>query len=200
VFRPYRRALPLDPDVAFLRRKGIQPATARRFEAGAYYGRGFCRGAVAVRLHDRTGNPLGYAVRRLDPEEARREGKWKLPPLLPKRELLYGYHLAFDLGFPRRGLVLVECPWSVMRLAQLGFPAMAMLGTSLSEGQCEMLLPAPTVLLMLDGDSAGRLASARLQHQLWSFVQPRVVLVPDAHDPDDLPDKQLAALASVLEW
>ena len=77
---------------------------------------------------------------------------------LPKRELLYGFH---RLPSPRpQGLAVVECPWSVMRLAQLGIPAVALLGIHLSATQLELLRRTSALALMLDGDQAGR-ATAR---------------------------------------
>ena len=196
-FRPFRRRLRLDPTADLLRSKGIEPATARRFEAGAYDGPGFCQGCLALRLHDPRGQPLGYAARRLDPEQARRHGKWKLPPRLPKRRLLYGYHRSAPI-IAEQGVVLVECPWGVMRLAQLGLPAVALLGTHLSEPQRALLAAAPRILLMLDGDPAGRRATRILRKQLRPFTTVRLVHLPDAHDPDDLTDAQLWASASPL--
>lgn len=187
-FRPFRRRLPLDPAAGFLERKGIRPETARRFESGMYQGAGFCAGCVAVRLHDPQGRPLGYAARRLDPEQARRHGKWKLPPRLPKRRILYGYHRVDDLA---AGLVVVEGPWDVMRLAQLAVPAVAILGTRLSDTQRRLLARAPELVLLLDGDRPGREATARLRRELSQVTRVRVALLPDGLDPDDLVDEHL---------
>ncbi len=198
-FRPYTRRLHLDPSAAFLAAKGIHSATARSFAAGAYYGPGFCAGCVAVRLHDPDGHPLGYAARRLDAELAHRLGKWKLPPRLPKSSLLYGYHRSAE-AFAERGGILVEGPWGVMRLAQLGLPAVALLGTHLSQQQRRLLTAAHRLLLMLDGDPAGRRATWRLREQLAAVTDVRHVNLPDAHDPDDLADDQLRACASPLFW
>jgi len=189
-FTPYTRHLHLDPTAPFLARKGIHPATASRFDTGAYRGPGFCAGSIAVRLHDLHGQPLGYAARRLDPDLIRQHGKWKLPPRLPKSHLLYGYHHCAD-DSRNRGVVVVECPWGVMRLAQLAVPAVALLGTSLSAVQCRLLTRAPTVVLMFDGDPAGRQATPRASHMLASATTVRTVLLPDGLDPDDLTDGQL---------
>lgn len=65
VFKPFTRRLDLDPHTPFLLQKGISPAAARLFEAGAWKGRGFLQGCIGVRLYDLQGNPLGYAGRRL---------------------------------------------------------------------------------------------------------------------------------------
>ena len=334
-FVPFTRRLPLDPHADLLTRKGIRPDTARRFEAGAYHGRGFLAGCVGVRLHDHRGRPLGYLARRLDPEQARRRGKYKLPPALPKSRLLYNLHRTCAIqrsssvlvpvchagtppvgqraqnsqegrevsassrvvpfppipevrtgpirrpgrrrglrrqdgrapsaghspvsagdvyedpslwcggrpGFPeapplapepvprrsgsgprvrrgmrdkrlrsphhnprrystdrvrRNGLVLVECPWAVMRLAQLRIPAVALLGTHLSDHQLRLLADVPRLLLMLDGDDAGRTAATRIYRQLAPHAAVGVASLPDGLDPDDLPDRLLGPVARHL--
>lgn len=195
-FRPYTRCLHLDPAAPLLRSKGIRSATARHFEAGAYDGPGFLAGCVAVRLHDPGGRPLGYAGRRLDPHEALRYGKWKMPPRLPKKQLLYGYHRVER--FLSAGVVLVECPWGVMRLAQLRIAAVALLGTRLSEDQHRLLASAPRVIVMLDGDPAGREATKRIRRQLSPSADVRVAYLPRGLDPDDLSDDRLAACVRPL--
>jgi hypothetical protein len=73
-FTPYTRALSLDPRCAWLQAKGIWPATAARYEAGAWHGTGMLSGCVAVRLRGPGGEPLGYAGRRLDPVAVERRG------------------------------------------------------------------------------------------------------------------------------
>ncbi|MCU0293848.1 MAG: CHC2 zinc finger domain-containing protein [Thermoanaerobaculaceae bacterium] len=193
-FRPFTARLDLNPRAPFLASKGICPATARAFDCGLFRGSGFLEGCVAVRLHDPRGQPLGYAGRILDPDRAR-HGKWKLPARLPKRSLLFNYHRAH--GHPHRGLVVVEDPWSVMRLAQLRIPAVALLGTALSSEQAALLAPCSRILLMLDGDAAGRLAARDLLARL-APTQVGVAELPDRLDPDQLDDHDLEAICRLF--
>lgn len=186
-FRPFTRRLALDPDHPVLRRKGIWPETARAFEAGAYHGRGFLHRCLAVRLHDPRGQPLGYAGRHLDPDDARRYGKWKLPPRLPKHQLLYNLH---RLQNPRE-LVIVEGPWSILRLHQIQIPAVALLGSHLSAAQARWLRPIPRLRILMDGDPAGRRAARRIAHQLDDHPDLSLVTLPEGLDPDDLDDARL---------
>lgn len=189
-FVPFTARMTLDPRSPFLGQKQIRPDTARAFEAGVYHGRGFLQGCVAVRLHDPSGQPLGYAGRILDPERILRDGKWRLPPRFPKASVLFNYHrVAAQL---HQGIVLVEDPWSVMRLAQIGIPALALLGTTLFKAQYAHIKRAPRILLMLDGDAAGRVATHNLRLSLAS-TGPRVgsVMLPDGIDPDQLSDREL---------
>lgn len=188
-FVPYRRALRLDPHSAWLASKGIGPAVAVDREVGEWHGMGMLAGCVAVRLHDPSGEPLGYAGRRRDPDEATRRGKWSFPRALPKGRLLYGLHRV-------RGtrVVLTECPWGVLRLAQLGVHAVALLGVALSPEQRRLLEPFREVLVLMDGDPAGRAAAVSVVRALGERAH--VVSLPDGADPDDLTDAALAIVAS----
>jgi DNA primase len=195
-FVPFRRSLPLDPEVDFLRHKAIQPHTARRFEAGLYRGPGFLCQAIGVRLHDRQARPLGYAARRLDPQAIRDRGKWNFPPRLPKDQLLYSFHRIRERS--AHGLVMVECPWGVMRLDQIGIPAVALLGTHLSAVQRQLLLTTPHLILMMDGDPAGRSAARRICQQMRAHPNLSIASMPEGLDPDELTDRQLAAILQPL--
>ncbi len=193
-FRPYTRRLYLDPTSSFLRCKGISTSTARSFEAGAYYGRGFLEGCVGVRLHDPSGNPLGYLGRRLDGEQASTYGKWKLPTGLPKRRILFGFHRI--AGLFGHGLCVVECPWGVMRLSQIGIPAVGLLGAHLSAPQRQLLADAHRIIILLDGDSTGRNSSTQIKRALVDTTDVQIVYLPENLDPDDLSDQKLRSLLS----
>lgn len=195
-FRPYTRRLYLDPDSPFLQHKGIFPGTARTFEAGAFHGPGFLKDCIGVRLHDPSGNPLGYLGRRLHRDQAMTYGKWKLPTRLPKRHILYGFHRVANLL--HRGLCIVECPWGVMRLHQLDVPAVALLGAHLSAPQRQLLTNAKRVVIILDGDSTGRNASTQVKKALIDSTDVQILNLPDDLDPDDLSDQELKSLLSPL--
>ena len=193
-FRPYTRRLFLDHDSPFLQHKGISKATARTFEAGAYHGLDFLQDCIGVRLHDPSGNPLGYLGRRLDHQQAMTYGRWKLPTLLPKRHILYGLHRVANLL--RRGLCIVECPWGVMRRHQLGVPVVA----HLSATQRQLLTNAAKIVILLDGDSTGRLASLQIKQALIDTTEVQLSDIPDGLDPDDLSDQQLKSLLSPFSF
>lgn len=188
-FKPFTRRLHLETDHEFLRHKRILPQTAARFDVGYYPGKGFLNRSMAVRLHDNNAAPLGYAARHLDPNDLRTYGKWKFPPRLPKGDLLYNLH---RLHAPRV-LVLVECPWGVLRLHQLAIPALALLGTHLSSQQRRQLRPFPRLVLMMDADEAGRRAATRIANLLRGHHELSVATIPEGLDPDQLGDQQIAA-------
>lgn len=192
-FRAFSRSIPLNPDCAFLSAKGIWPATAAVHEVGAYTGDGWLAGCVGVRLHDPTGRPLGYLGRALVPTHF---GRWKLPPRLPKAQILYNYHRASARSPP--AIAVTECPWGVLRLAQLGIPAVALLGIHLSAMQGDLLARYPRVVLVLDADGPGQEAAQRIRSALAQRSDAIVVHLPAGQDPDDLDDPSLHALVSPL--
>jgi len=186
-FRPYRNRLVLDPHHPFLRAKAIRPETAARLEVGAWDGPGMLENCIAVRLRDPLGRPLGYAGRRLTPGN---RGKWVFPPALPKSQLLYQYHRLPDRL--DRALVLVKDPWDVLRLTQSGFPAVALFGVHLSDCQEALLRSVPRLLVMLDGDPAGRQGAERI----YRLLKARPITIGDGLDPDDLSDQELSEIVA----
>jgi DNA primase len=188
-FKPFTARLQLDASTPWLLKKQINTATARRFEAGAYHGKGFLSGCIAVRLHDLLGHPIGYAARELNPNLAKQYGKWKFPPGLPKNEILYNFHRIRSAN--PKAVVVVECPWGVMRLAQLNIPAVALLGIHLSPLQLDILKKISRVVLMLDGDYAGRSATVRVHNTLQPYTKVQCITLPPDLDPDDLTDNAL---------
>lgn len=194
-FRPFPHKIPLNPHTPFLQdNKGIAVNTAARFEAGLPDPKSrFLQGTVAVRLHDIQGHPMGYCGRRLDPEAISRWGKWRFPTNFPKAKLLYNAHRAI---FARhRGIVIVECPWAAMRLTQAAIPGVvALLGTTITLTQLNWLAPAPAVLLLMDGDHAGRTGSRKIAQALSPHTTVLIHDLPAQLEPEDLSDPTLAAL------
>jgi len=191
-FVPYTKTLRMDPEHRLLKARGIRPETARTFETGWWPLSGLLAGCVGVRLHDSQGRPLGYAGRRVDPDEANRLGKWKLPRSLPKTDLMFNWHRA--VPHMDRGVVVVEGPFDAMRVWQSGSRhVVALLGTELSSAQHALLAAAPRVVVMFDGDDAGRQGARRLASTLAPRPV-RVVRLPQGRDPADLDDETLRAV------
>lgn len=198
IFFPFRKKIPLNPKVSFLQEvKKISPQTATHFEAGTCEESPFLRGKVAVRIHDLQGNPLGYCGRRLDRKDVSLWGKWCFPKNFPKKDVLYNAHRAICLR--HRGVVVVECPWAVMRLAQAGiYSAIALLGTVLTPTQAAWLVRAPLVLLMLDADPPGKKASLAIAATLRSKTHVLIHELPRDMEPEDLTDNELKLIAANL--
>lgn len=174
------------------------PKTAALFEAGAYYGKGFFADSIAIRLHNLHGAPIGYAARRLFPATIKRYGKYQFPPAFLKSDTLYNYH---KIARPRPDrLVNTECPWGVMRLHQLNIPAVALMGTQLSDTGCRLLEQIKDIVLMLDGDDAGIKATRQIERTLKKRRKCKVysIYLPYGFDPDDLSDNELRARLNSL--
>lgn len=193
-FRPFRQRLSLDPNAPFLKAKGITPSLATEYEVGAWPAAGWLKGCIGVRLFDPLGSPLGYAGRRLEEAEIEAYGKWKVARQLALGELLYNYHRVS--GRLCHGLYVVECAWGVLRLAQIGVPAVALFGLELTQTRVELLRRARVVTLLLDGDRAGREASVRLAQRLAPVVRVRIATLPWGRDPDDLEAGELRQLVT----
>jgi len=193
-FKPFTRTIALDPRAHFLQKiKKITPDTAHLFEAGTTGSSAFLRNTVAVRLHDIHGRPLGYCARLLLADQIARFGKWRFPKHFPKAHILYNAHRAET--FRHRGIIVVECPWAAMRLYQAGLPnAVSLLGTQLFQDQIKWLSKAPIILLLLDGDHAGRKASSSIAQSLHGLTTVYTHLLPDNKEPEDLSDQALTSI------
>lgn len=193
-FTPFTFSIRLNPVHWFLQKeKKIHPETAIRHEAGTTTKSAFLKGAVAVRLHDLKGLPLGYCGRRLDPKSMDRMGKWVFPRHFPKSEILYNGHRAKQ--YRQQGIVVVECPWAAMRISQAGSGnVVSLLGSSASSRQIDWLVKAPKVLVMLDGDDAGRKGAELLYRSMAGHTKVTVHDLPEGMEPEDLPDEKLKSI------
>ncbi|MDJ0839679.1 MAG: CHC2 zinc finger domain-containing protein [Acidobacteriota bacterium] len=183
----------LYPYIPFLINKGIHHETAARFGIGSLRGPRSYQNSVLVPLHDIKGNPLGYATRFIKGYSSYQTmGKWQFPNGIAKKELLFNFHRCR----PHLGdcLVVVECPWGVLRLTQLDIPAVALLGIHLSDFQRALLALVPRVILLMDGDQAGRNATDRIYDVLSPFTDVRRVKLPPDTDPDDHTGIRLRAM------
>ncbi|MEW5748988.1 MAG: toprim domain-containing protein [Candidatus Thermoplasmatota archaeon] len=81
-----------------------------------------------------------------------------------------------------------------MRLYQLGLHnVVALCGTSASPHQVNLLASASRLLLVLDGDEAGRDGAHQLMSKLPGLER-QIVLLPSGADPADLSDYELLRL------
>lgn len=78
----------------------------------------------------------------------------------------------------------------------VGPDAMGLGGKSLSDQQALLLaeLNLDEVIVMLDGDEAGRTGARKVAQKLASFVAVRIAELPEGKDPDELTPAELAAI------
>lgn len=134
------------------------------------------------------GHAVGFGARSMDGSEP----KYLNSPetaVYHKREVLYGLQAARGT-LARQGTAwIVEGYMDVLALHQAGFgAAVAVSGTALSDRHARLLgRHARQVLLLFDGDDAGRAAILRsLPPLLAEGLAVRVVLIPGGDDPDSL--------------
>ena len=137
---------------------------------------------------------MAYAGRAVTPEQEA-ECKYKLPAGFLKTLELYNLHRAAGYG-KDRGLILVEGFFDVIRLHQLGFPnVVALMGSSMSSEQELLLLGATDrVVLMFDGDPAGRECTHQIALNLVGKLFIRIVRLPDGKQPDSLTKEEISIL------
>jgi len=188
---PLRFALRgVDPAHPYLAQRGIDYATAVEFGVGFYAGPGLLSRRIVIPICNQGGQIVAYAGRALDLGPP----KYKLPAGFRKALELFNLHQAVGTpsGVPSgpgsKTVVLVEGYFDCMRVHQAGFPSVvALMGSSLSVAQERALLRHfERVILMLDGDAAGRAASQAIAARLSAGCSVGVACVPDGVQPDQM--------------
>jgi DNA primase len=97
-------------------------------------------------------------------------------------------------------VVLVEGFFDCMKVTQAGYPCVALMGSTMSKTQEELLAEHfGRVIVMLDGDEAGRVAAQGIADRLRQIVyQVDVVDLPDAVQPDQLSKDELQKLLDFI--
>lgn len=176
----------------------LQLETIKHFGIG-YCSRGIMRGTIAIPVHDEEGHLVAYAGRRLKPSDIREYGKYKLPKGFKKELVLYNLNRAKEYQ-GEKGLILTEGFFSVVKLHEAGFPnVVAAMGCELSEPQARLLLDAKEVIILFDGNEAGRKGAEAARAKLAGKVMTRRVLLPEGHEPEDLTPKALRWLIAGLQ-
>lgn len=176
--------LDLKPDHPhLLEERGLKIETVQRFGIG-YCSRGILRGMIAIPIHDEAGQLVAYAGRRLKPQDAREQGKYKFPKGFRKELVLYNLHRAAEYQ-KEHGLILVEGFFSVAKLFEAGLPnVVASMGCELSDQQARLLAEAKEVIILFDGNEAGYAGAAKAKEKLAVLVPVRVVKLEAGTEPE----------------
>jgi DNA primase len=96
--------------------------------------------------------------------------------------------------------VLVEGFFSVMKLYEAGVQhVVAAMGCELSERQAELLAQFPEVVVLFDGDEAGRAGAEAAKARLQGRTIVRTIHLPDGRKPDDLSARALKWLINGVQ-
>lgn len=181
----------VDPSHPYLGERGIDRATAVEFGVGFYAGPGLLSGRIVIPIANARGQTVAYAGRALEGSLP----KYKLPAGFRKAWELFNLYRAAATG--SKTVIVVEGYFDCLRVHRAGLPwVVALMGSSLSAQQENALLESfDRVLLLLDGDAAGRAASRAIAARLSRRCLAAEVHVPDGAQPDQL---SLAAISRLL--
>ena len=183
----------------YLAARGIEKETAEYFGVGFFSGKGSMSGRIVIPIENGMGEIVAYAGRSVDGTEPR----YKMPTGFRKSQVLFNLARAIDdsdgsEGSAASAVVLVEGFFDCMKVAQAEFPCVALMGCSMSgEQESQLSLNFRQVIIVLDGDEAGRNAAAEIASRLVHKVSVRVVDVPDGKQPDQLSTEELRVLLGV---
>lgn len=179
----------VDSQHPYLRERGVSPETAQHFGIGFFPGKGSMAGRIVIPIHNEDRVLMAYAGRGLDQTEP----KYRFPARFRKSLILFNLHRAVHQG---KRVVIVEGFFDCFKVHQAGVPCVvALMGCSFSRRQTDLLEQHfSEALLLLDGDKAGRTASATIAAQLVSKLSTRIVNVPDGTQPDQLSEDQIRCL------
>jgi DNA primase len=185
----------IDSSHPYLVHRGIKQETAEHFGVGFYTGKGLMSGRIVIPIHNKKGEMVAYAGRTLDETATER---YKLPPGFNKTLELYNLHRAFQSN-DKGQVIVVEGFFDAIKLFQAGFPcAVALMGSSLSDVQAEKLAAFDRVILMLDGDEAGREAAPKIAAELARRLLVRIATVPEGKQPDLLSTEEIKRILAPL--
>ena len=192
--QPLRMSLNLDPAHPYLLGRGLSPEIVERFGLG-FCDRGLMRGRIAIPIHDEEGCLIAYAGRWASEDAPESRPRYLLPRGFQKQLVLFNLHRLKG----GRSLVMVESYWSVFRLASLGVATVALMGRELSVAHIELLTGAGIdhVQLMLDGDSPGRAATAKILPALAPHLFVKDLELPELMKPHSAPEDVLRRLIGI---
>jgi DNA primase len=183
--KPLSFALDLDPGHPYLVERGVPGIVIMPFGLG-YSGKGIMAGRLCIPIHNAGGELVAYAGRWVGSEADLPAGeeKYKLPKGFHKSLELFNLHRVKAC----RHVVVVEGYFGALRLHSLRKPAVALMGSSMSDAQVALLQEhCPDlrhVTVMLDGDEAGRTAAEGVAVKLARHWWVRIVSLPDGGQPD----------------
>lgn len=182
-------------DHPYLAGRGITEDTADAFEVGYFSGRGMMSGRIVFPIHNEEGQLVAYAGRVIDEAVGER---YKFPPGFKKSLELYNLHQVVQCNkdAARQGIlkdwrsepvILVEGFFGCLHVIQAGRASVALMGSSLSKQQEELLVQNFwKVFLLFDGDDAGRACTDDCLKRLGRRMWVRALELPDGIQPDQM--------------
>lgn len=185
----------IEYDHPYLAERGFSPDLCESFGVGYFTGKGTMSGRIVFPIHNSKGELLAYCGRLVDPDKAWRPKdapadfeppRWQQPPNFHRSIELYNLH---RVPFVSDEIILFESFWGVLAAARAGLDmAVALMGSSISDEQFEVLRGYGKVILCMDGDEPGRAATRAIAPKLMELEKGsvKVVWLPTGKQPDEL--------------
>jgi Toprim domain-containing protein/DNA primase-like protein len=192
---PLRFALQyVDGTHPYLTSRGVMPQTICTFGLGLYTGKGLLRGRIVIPIHNASGELIAYAGRAIDGQEP----KYRFPAGFRKSLVLFNLHRA--IATKARSVVLVEGFFDTVVVHQAGCSVVGLMGSTLSRCQADLLARHfDRVVLMLDGDEAGRQGTASIAQTLSMSIPVNVISLEAQGQPDQLSSVMIRRLVKNAE-
>jgi DNA primase len=174
----------------YLESRQVSKDLAARFGVGFFPGTGSMRGRIVIPIRNEQGELVAYAGRAIGVDE---KPKYKFPRGFRKSLVVYNLD---SIGDQVETICVVEGFFDCMRVTEAGYPCVALIGSSLSKEQAQLLAGFKSIVLMLDGDEPGREATLALLPQLAANSFVKVITLPSDAQPDSLPLDEIRRILS----
>jgi len=143
---------------------------------------------IMIPICNLDGSVVGYTGRIFNNEDSAKYINTKETTIYKKGDILFNYHNAKNYIRESKCAILVEGNMDAIRMYSSGIRnVLALMGTAMTKEQVEILkkLRVP-IILMLDNDNAGELATLNIGNELVkNNIETKVVRLSDAKDPDE---------------
>lgn len=160
------------------------------------------RNRVMLPITDVKANILGWCARAIDKEAKAKTLYTPNSLFFQKGVVVFGVAQAIDSIFSSQTAILVEGAFDAIRLHQLGYTnVLAILGTNPAPEQMSYIrMLAPKLMLMLDGDAAGRRGTQLIKEKAKNLLFDSIttIALPDNEDPDSLGNKDAQQLSNLI--
>lgn len=150
-------------------------------------------------IHNAVGDVIGFGGRSLSQNQLPKYMNSPETALFHKSEELFGLYEAKKMHGKLSQILVVEGYFDVVSLQQHNFPAVATLGTAISQQHLKKLsLYTDKIFFCFDGDSAGQKAADRALTHILSLLRDDLhlyfLILPEQEDPDSIIKKGGIAL------
>jgi DNA primase len=184
----------LDRKHPYLIERGLSEETIIDFGIG-YCSKGVMEGRIAIPIHNAKGEVMAYAGRFPGEPPDEDTEKYKLPAGFRKMQELFNIDRAIKEPADTP-LIIVEGFFDCMKIHQGGYRnVVALMGSTMSPAQEELIRRYSHIILMLDEDEAGRAARAEIAARLAKFAYVKIhAFEQEGQQPDKLSVEEMQQL------